>query len=88
MKAPEPSARKIEVVPSEVAAEISKRTTLFMVSMGAGPAAMRSTLFAEDVLGSNTGHYPRHAKRYRDFASSSPPAERAHSGLPRSLPGM
>lgn len=59
---------EIEVVPSEVAAEISKRTSLFLVSMGAGSGCDAQYLFAEDVLGSNTGHYPRHAKRYRDFA--------------------
>ena len=62
---------EIEVVPSEVAAEISKRTTLFMVSMGAGTGCDAQYLFAEDVLGSNTGHYPRHAKRYRDFAAEN-----------------
>jgi 3-methyl-2-oxobutanoate hydroxymethyltransferase len=60
---------EIEVVPSEVAREISKRTALFMVSMGAGTGCDAQYLFAEDVLGSNTGHYPRHAKRYRDFAA-------------------
>lgn len=62
---------EIEVVPSEVAAEISERTPLFMVSMGAGTGCDAQYLFAEDVLGSNTGHYPRHAKRYRDFAAES-----------------
>ena len=62
---------EIEVVPSEVATEISKRTTLFMVSMGAGTGCDAQYLFAEDVLGSNTGHYPRHAKRYRDFAAEN-----------------
>ena len=40
-----------------------------MVSMGAGAGCDAQYLFAEDVLGSNTGHYPRHAKRYRDFAA-------------------
>lgn len=59
---------EIEVVPTEVATEISKRTALFMVSMGAGTGCDSQYLFAEDVLGSNRGHYPRHAKRYRDFA--------------------
>lgn len=62
---------EIEVVPSDVASEISKRTKLFMVSMGAGKGCDAQYLFAEDVLGSNTGHYPRHAKRYRDFAAES-----------------
>lgn len=58
---------EIEVVPPEVASEISKRTSLFMVSMGSGTGCDSQYLFAEDVLGSNRGHYPRHAKRYRDF---------------------
>ncbi|MGO4834793.1 3-methyl-2-oxobutanoate hydroxymethyltransferase, partial [Rhizobiaceae sp. 2RAB30] len=26
-------------------------------------------LFAEDVLGQNRGHYPRHARSYRNFAA-------------------
>ena len=62
---------EIEVVPSEVATEISRRTTLFMISMGAGTGCDAQYLFAEDVLGSNTGHYPRHAKRYRDFSAEN-----------------
>jgi 3-methyl-2-oxobutanoate hydroxymethyltransferase len=62
---------EIEVVPSEVATEISKRTKLFMVSMGAGTGCDAQYLFAEDVLGSNPGHYPRHAKRYRNFAAEN-----------------
>jgi 3-methyl-2-oxobutanoate hydroxymethyltransferase len=62
---------EIEVVPSGVASEISKRTSLFMISMGAGTGCDAQYLFAEDVLGSNIGHYPRHAKRYRDFAAEN-----------------
>ena len=58
---------EIEVVPTEVAAAISARTTLFMVSMGAGAGCDAQYLFAEDILGSHDGHYPRHAKRYRDL---------------------
>ena len=62
-------AAEIEVVPDRVAAEISRRTSLLLLSMGAGSGCDAQYLFAEDVLGSNTGHIPRHAKRYRDFAS-------------------
>jgi 3-methyl-2-oxobutanoate hydroxymethyltransferase len=51
-----------------VAAEISKRTSLFMISMGSGAGCDAQYLFAEDVLGANRGHYPRHSKKYRDFA--------------------
>ncbi len=62
-------AAEIEVVPGDVAAEISARTGLFMISMGAGSGCDAQYLFAEDVLGSNRGHYPRHAKVYRNFAA-------------------
>ena len=58
---------EIEVVPARVAAEISKRTSLFLMSMGAGSRCDAQYLFAEDVLGYTRGHKPRHAKVYRDF---------------------
>ena len=62
-------AVEIEVVPVEVAAEISKRVTLLLWSMGAGAGCDAQYLFAEDILGTNRGHMPRHAKVYRNFAS-------------------
>jgi 3-methyl-2-oxobutanoate hydroxymethyltransferase len=58
---------EIEVVPPEVTEEISKRTSLFLVSMGGGAAGDCQYLFACDVLGTNTGHIPRHAKKYADL---------------------
>ena len=60
---------EIEVVPPEIASEISRRTPLFMVGMGAGTGCDSQYLFADDVLGQNRGHVPRHAKRYRNFAA-------------------
>ena len=60
---------EIEVVPVEVAEAISKRTSLFMLSMGAGTGCDAQYLFAEDILGVNRGHMPRHSKIYRDFAA-------------------
>jgi 3-methyl-2-oxobutanoate hydroxymethyltransferase len=60
---------EIEVVPPDIAAEISKRTPLFMVSMGAGKGCDCQYLFADDVLGQNRGHVPKHAKIYRNFAA-------------------
>ena len=42
---------EIEVVPVEVAEAISQRTSLFMLSMGAGTGCDAQYLFAEDVLG-------------------------------------
>lgn len=62
-------AAEIEVVPAEVAALISERTSLIMISMGAGAGCDAQYLFATDVLGANQGHVPRHAKVYRNFAA-------------------
>ncbi len=59
---------EIEVVPPEVTAEISKRTSLFMVSMGGGTGGDAQYLFACDVLGTNTGRAPRHSKQYANLA--------------------
>lgn len=59
---------EIEVVPVEVAKAISEKTSLFMLSMGAGAGCDAQYLFAEDILGQNRGHMPRHSKVYRDFA--------------------
>lgn len=61
-------AVEIEVVPVEVATQISKRLDLLLWSMGAGPGCDAQYLFAEDILGENRGHMPRHSKVYSDFA--------------------
>ncbi|MBV9286692.1 MAG: 3-methyl-2-oxobutanoate hydroxymethyltransferase [Hyphomicrobiales bacterium] len=60
---------EIEVVPTEVAEAISRRTSLFMISMGSGSGCDAQYLFADDVLGQNRGHVPRHARAYRNFAA-------------------
>jgi 3-methyl-2-oxobutanoate hydroxymethyltransferase len=62
-------AVEIEVVPVEVASAISARLDLLLWSMGAGPGCDAQYLFAEDILGENRGHLPRHAKVYRNFAA-------------------
>ncbi len=62
-------AVEIEVVPVEVATEISKRLSMLLWSMGSGPGCDAQYLFAEDILGSNRSHIPRHAKVYRNFAA-------------------
>jgi len=58
---------EIEVVPDRVTREISRRSSLVLLSMGAGAGCDAQYLFAEDVLGYTRGHRPRHAKVYRDF---------------------
>lgn len=60
-------AAEIEVVPIEVASEISRRVGILLWSMGAGPGCDAQYLFANDMLGYTDGHVPRHAKIYRDF---------------------
>jgi len=58
---------ELEVVPDRAAAEISRRTSLIMISMGSGTGGDAQYLFAEDVLGYTRIHQPRHAKVYRNF---------------------
>jgi len=55
---------EMECVPAKVAAEISKRTSMLVFSMGSGPDCDGQFIFAEDLLGSHTGHYPRHCITY------------------------
>ena len=62
-------AVEIEVVPVEVASAISARLKILLWSMGAGSGCDAQYLFAEDILGENRGHMPRHAKIYRNFAA-------------------
>ena len=56
-----------EVIPAELLAEISKRTTLLTSSIGAGGGGDIQFLFAEDILGNNGPPYPRHSKQYRNL---------------------
>lgn len=58
---------EMEVVPHRIAAEISKRTKLFVISMGAGTGCDAQYLFSTDILGTNRGHVPRHAKQYANL---------------------
>ncbi len=60
---------ELEVVPDRVGEVISRSTPMIMLGMGAGAGADAQYLFAEDVLGHTTGHKPRHAKTYRNFAA-------------------
>jgi 3-methyl-2-oxobutanoate hydroxymethyltransferase len=70
---------EIEVVPAEVAEAICQRTSLFMISMGSGTGCDAQYLFADDVLGQNRGHVPRHAKVYRNFAAEYDRLQRERS---------
>lgn len=73
-------AAEIEVVPEPIATEIAKRTSLVLVSMGAGTGCDAQYLFAEDILGYTPGHRPRHAKVYRDFRTEYDRLQRERVG--------
>jgi 3-methyl-2-oxobutanoate hydroxymethyltransferase len=60
-------AVEMEIVPHRIAAEISKRVDIIVLSMGSGTGCDGQYLFATDILGDNEGHVPRHAKVYRNF---------------------
>ncbi len=60
-------AVEMELVPRRVAAEIARRVRLLVLSMGSGEGCDGQYLFATDLLGTNRGHVPRHAKVYRNL---------------------
>jgi len=60
-------AVEVEVIPAELLAEISTRTTLLTSSIGAGSGGDIQFLFAEDILGNNPPPWPRHSKQYRNL---------------------
>jgi 3-methyl-2-oxobutanoate hydroxymethyltransferase len=60
-------AVEMEIVPEDIATEISKRVNLMVISMGSGSGCDAQYLFAKDVIGTNTGHVPRHAEQFIDL---------------------
>lgn len=60
---------EVEVVPVELADYITRSTPMVTMGMGCGDVCDTQYLFSSDILGTNTGHYPRHSKRYADFAA-------------------
>ena len=61
-------AVEMEVIPADLATAITGRTGMLTISLGSGAGCDVQYLFSADLLGENTGHFPRHAKRYRDLA--------------------
>ena len=58
---------EMELVPTRVANEIVKRTNLLTLGLGSGPGVDAHYCFAKDLLGTNRGHVPRHARQYADL---------------------
>jgi len=61
-------ALELEVVPADIAAEITRDVSILTLSLGSGTQCDATYLFSADLLGENKGHIPRHAKVYRNFA--------------------
>lgn len=59
---------EVEVVPVRLADHITRNTHMITMGMGCGDVCDTQYLFSCDVLGTNTGHFPRHSKKYADFA--------------------
>ncbi|UDL89399.1 3-methyl-2-oxobutanoate hydroxymethyltransferase [Mesorhizobium sp. PAMC28654] len=58
---------EVEVVPVRLADHITSATPMITMGMGCGSACDTQYLFSSDVLGTHSGHYPRHSRRYADF---------------------
>jgi 3-methyl-2-oxobutanoate hydroxymethyltransferase len=63
------AAIEVEVVPVSLADYITRNTPMITMGMGCGSVCDTQYLFSSDVLGTHCGHYPRHSKRYADFAA-------------------
>ncbi|MGQ9682063.1 MAG: 3-methyl-2-oxobutanoate hydroxymethyltransferase [Anaerolineae bacterium] len=72
-------AVEMECVPHKVAAEISRRVDILVFSMGSGPDCDGQFLFSSDILGTHTGHYPKHARTYCHFYKDSVQAFRQYA---------
>ena len=60
-------AVEMEVVPEKIAAEISRRVDIIVISLGSGSGCDAQYLFACDILNLTEGRIPRHAKTYTDL---------------------
>ena len=60
---------EVEVVPVELADYITRNTHMITMGMGCGDVCDTQYLFSSDVLGTHSGHYPRHSKKYADFVA-------------------
>ena len=56
----------MEMVPGDVAAEVTKRLTIPTIGIGAGPSCDAQVLVWQDMAGLRTGRLPRFVKQYAD----------------------
>jgi 3-methyl-2-oxobutanoate hydroxymethyltransferase len=69
----------MEMVPGEVAAEVTKRVSVPTIGIGAGPHCDAQVLVWQDMAGLRTGKVPRFVKRYADLHGVLLDAARAYA---------
>ncbi|MFY0408931.1 3-methyl-2-oxobutanoate hydroxymethyltransferase [Solicola sp. PLA-1-18] len=68
----------MEMVPADVAAEVTKRLRIPTVGIGAGPSTDGQVLVWQDMMGLRTGRMPRFVKQYADLRGVMLEAARAY----------
>ncbi|MDZ5078337.1 3-methyl-2-oxobutanoate hydroxymethyltransferase [Nesterenkonia sp. HG001] len=69
----------MEMVPSDVAAEVEAALDVPTIGIGAGPATTGQVLVWQDMLGMTPGRLPRFVKRYADLRSTVSAAAAAYA---------
>jgi len=69
----------MEMVPSPVAAEVTKALDIPTIGIGAGPDCDAQVLVWQDMLGLRTGKAPRFVKRYADLHQTMLDAARSYA---------
>ncbi len=59
----------LEVIPQDLAREITSAVSVPTIGIGAGPHCDGQVLVVNDILGLTVGGVPRHAKRYTDVGA-------------------
>jgi 3-methyl-2-oxobutanoate hydroxymethyltransferase len=68
----------LEMVPSAVAAQVTKELTIPTISVGAGPHCDGQLMVWTDWAGFSTGRIPRFVKQYADIAQTLHDAARTY----------
>jgi len=69
----------LEMVPGDVAAEVSSKLAIPTIGIGAGPGCDAQVLVWQDMSGLRTGKVPRFVKRYADVHGVLLEAARAYA---------
>jgi 3-methyl-2-oxobutanoate hydroxymethyltransferase len=68
----------LECVPSELAAEITRKVSVPTIGIGAGPHCDGQVLVTDDMLGLSAGPTPRFVRRYAELGAAGLKAVRAY----------